>query len=99
MSKTIPSRGTKMATLQVRSIDEKLYKALGKLAASENRSISQEVISILKKHLASPKHPRDNTADSFLNMCGTWEDDRPADKIVEEIQKTRNEEDRYRDIL
>jgi len=88
-----------MATLQVRSIDEKLYKALGQLAASENRSISQEVISILKKHLSSPKKPLDNTTDSFLNMCGTWEDNRPADKIIEEIQKTRDEEDRYWDIF
>ena len=34
-----------MATLQVRSIDDQLYQALGKLAAREQRSISQQVVA------------------------------------------------------
>ena len=88
-----------MATLQVRSIDEKLYKALGQRAARENRSISQEVISILKHYLSSPKQLHNSAASDFLHMCGTWADDRPADKIVDEILESRNDEDRYKDIL
>ncbi len=88
-----------MATLQVRSIDEKLYKALGQLAAMENRSISQEVISILKKYLSSPKQQQDNATNSFLDMCGTWTDDRSTNEIVDEILESRNEEDRYKDIF
>jgi len=33
-----------MATLQVRDIDDRLYESIRNLAASEKRSISQEVI-------------------------------------------------------
>jgi len=43
-----------MATLQVKSIDDKSYKLLGIKAKKDNRSISQEVITILKEYLSEP---------------------------------------------
>ena len=88
-----------MATLQVRSIDDKLYKALGQQAAMENRSISQEVIAILKAYLSSPKQEYKNATTNFLNMCGTWNDERNAEEIIQEIRNARNENDRYTDIF
>ena len=45
-----------MATLQVRSIDNQLYKALGRRAAQDNRSISQEVDAILQEYLSQQFH-------------------------------------------
>ena len=44
-----------MANLQVKSMDDQLYQALGKRAAMDQRSISQEVIFIIKDYLRIPK--------------------------------------------
>ncbi len=78
-----------MANLQVKSIDDKLYESLGKRAAMENRSISQEVIFILKEYLSTPSRKHQKTNDQFLELCGSWEDDKSADKIVTQIRKDR----------
>lgn len=87
-----------MATLQVRSIDDQLYEALGKLAAREHRSISQEVVAILKEHLSQPvRHT--TTTEEFLSLCGTWQEDRSAAEIVEEIRAHRQSVTRFQDTL
>ena len=78
-----------MATLQVKSIDDQLYKALGKRAAMENRSISQEVIAIIKAHLAMPTKAHLQASEQFLALCGSWEDDRSAEDIADELRKER----------
>ena len=66
-----------MATLQVKSIDDRLYKLLGQKAKMDNRSISQEVIAIIKEHLSEPRKNSSVLAtDRFLEMCGTWKDNR-----------------------
>jgi plasmid stability protein len=43
-----------MAILQVRDIDDRLYDSLKQKAQINNRSISQEVISILETYLSNP---------------------------------------------
>jgi plasmid stability protein len=78
-----------MATLQVRSVDNQLYKALGKRAIMENRSISQEVIFILRAYLSSPPLKYQEATARFLEICGSWEDSRDADEIVSEIRRSR----------
>ena len=79
-----------MATLQVRSVDDQLYKALGKRAIMENRSISQEVVFILKAYLSSPPLKYQEVTARFLEICGSWEDSRDADEIVSEIRQSRH---------
>lgn len=79
-----------MATLQVRSIDDRLYEALGKRAAMENRSISQQVVFILKAYLASPSLGPQDTTKRFLEICGSWDDPRDAETIAAEIRGSRN---------
>ncbi len=79
-----------MATLQVRSIDERLYKALYKRAKADNRSISQEVIAILKSFLSQPASSYENATESFLQLAGSWKDSRPAEEIISEIDKSRS---------
>lgn len=79
-----------MATLQVRSIDDRLYEALGKRAAMENRSISQQVVYILKAYLASPSLGHQDATEGFLEICGTWDDPRDAETIAAEIRESRN---------
>lgn len=88
-----------MATLQVRSIDDDLYKALGRRAAMDNRSISQEVVAILKAFLSSPKAQHANTTTDFLSMCGTWVDEKSPDQIVRELRQSRTKNDRFEELF
>jgi plasmid stability protein len=85
-----------MATLQVRSIDDQLYEALGRRAARDNRSISQEVVAILKEHLAQPVQQASAT-EKFLELCGTWQDEREAAEIAKEIRTSRKTGGRFKD--
>ena len=86
-----------MANLQVRAIDDKLYKNLGKRAKMDNRSISQEIIAILKEHLSETRRcDASISTDKFLNLCGTWKDDRSADEIITEIKTNRQSSERFK---
>ncbi len=88
-----------MATLQVRSIDDALYRALGRRAAMENRSISQEVVSILKAYLSAPTTKYQNLTTCFLEMCGSWDDERDAGDIIAEIRQDRRTSERFQEIF
>ena len=87
-----------MATLQVRSIDDRLYEALGKKAAQKNRSISQEVMAILREYLSRPAHVR-NATEQFLELCGSWQDERSTTEIATEIRKSRQASTRFKEIF
>ncbi len=87
-----------MATLQVRSIDDQLYEAIGRMAARDHRSISQQVIAILKEHLSQPMRHTTATED-FLSLCSTWKDDRTAEEIVREIRAKRKSTTRFKETL
>lgn len=87
-----------MATLQVRSIDDQLYNALGRIAEQSNRSISQQVVAILKEYLSQP-HRHTTATEEFLTLCSTWKDERTADEIVEDIRKSRKSENRFKESL
>jgi plasmid stability protein len=84
-----------MAILQVRDIDDRLYASLKKLAQSENRSLSQEVISILEKYLSNPALFKNNPTREFLSLSTPWDDDRTADEIIDDIKKNRRNSKRF----
>jgi plasmid stability protein len=84
-----------MAILQVRDIDDRLYASLKKLAQSENRSLSQEVISILEKYLANPILFKNNPTREFLALAGSWEDDRTSDEIIKDVKRNRKKNKRF----
>jgi plasmid stability protein len=84
-----------MAILQVRDIDDRLYASLKTLAKSENRSLSQEVISILEKYLSNPVVFKNNPTREFLSLSGSWADDRTADETVKDIKKNRRNSKRF----
>ena len=67
-----------MANLQVKGMDDGLYAALAARAAADNRSISQEVVTILKDFLTRPGSSAREATEEFLSLCGTWTDDRSA---------------------
>lgn len=87
-----------MATLQVRSIDDQLYEALGRMAARDHRSISQQVIAILKEHLSQPMRHA-NATEEFLSLCSTWKDEKKAEEIVHEIRGDRKSTTRFKESL
>ena len=89
-----------MATLQVRSIDDQLYEALGRRAMMENRSISQEVVSILKEYLSAPRTKQQQHATAaFLELAGSWQDDRSPQEIADDIRANRRSGRRFKGEL
>ncbi len=84
-----------MAILQVRDIDNELYSTLKTAARLENRSISQEVISILEQYLSSPPDNRNHSTDDFLSLAGSWDDPRSADAIIRNIKANRKNSMRF----
>lgn len=87
-----------MTNLQVKSIDDDLYESLGRRAAMENRSISQEVVSILKAYLSMPSSLNKKVNQQFLDLCGSWQGDESAESMVEDIRKSRTKIAKHRDV-
>ncbi|MDZ7642271.1 MAG: hypothetical protein U5J62_09650 [Desulfurivibrio sp.] len=80
-----------MANMQVKGIDDGLYEQLKRVATTENRSVSQEIIFLIKAHLSSQKVLRStpSPAEVLLQLSGSWEDSRRGEEIVTEIKNAR----------
>jgi hypothetical protein len=80
-----------MANLQIKNIQDELYEEIKKLASSENRSVSQQVLFLVKEYLAKRKHltAARSPAQVLLELSGSWEDDKNAEQIVKEIKSAR----------
>jgi len=80
-----------MANLQIKGIQEDLYAEIKKLAAAENRSVGQQVVFLLKEYLARRKFvlSQKSPAQALLALSGSWEDDRAAEQIIDEIKRGR----------
>jgi plasmid stability protein len=80
-----------VANLQIKGIDDDLYAQIKAVAAADNRSVSQEVIHLIKEYLA--RRGRQNTTASsgrvLLELAGSWGDDRTAEEIVAELSVAR----------
>ena len=85
-----------MAILQVRDLDDRLYSSLKTIAKMENRSISQEVISIIEQYLSNPSLFKSNPTKEFIALSGSWSDDRDADEIISDIKNNRNTSKRFK---
>ncbi|MGB5923783.1 MAG: hypothetical protein WBF29_01895 [Syntrophobacteria bacterium] len=80
-----------MANLQIKNVADDLYEEIKKLASAENRSVSQQVLFLVKEYLAKRKHltAAKSPAQVLLELSGSWEDDRNAEQIVREIKSAR----------
>ena len=80
-----------MANLQIKGIEDELYRELKKMAAEENRSVSQQALFLVKEYLARKRHLRTlkTPAQTLLDLSGSWEDNRDQAKIVAQIKKAR----------
>jgi hypothetical protein len=80
-----------MANLQIKGIQDAFYAKIKELAAAENRSVSQQILFLVKEHLGKRRHIQGlkTPAQVLLELSGSWEDDREAEQIVRDIKSAR----------
>ncbi len=80
-----------MAILQIKGIDDEFYELIKRMAASENRSISQQVLFVVKEYIAREKQIKQTKlpAEVLLELSGSWQDSRDAADIVDTIRQGR----------
>ena len=80
-----------MANLQIKNIDERLYQQFKRLAANENRSVSQQVLYLIRNHLSRKGRlqPEEAAAQVLLDLAGSWEDLRTSEQIVSDLKASR----------
>jgi hypothetical protein len=80
-----------MANLQIKGIKDELYAQIKNLAASQNRSVSQQVLFLIKEHISKKKHLDSikTPAQVLLEISGSWEDNREPEDIVKQIKRAR----------
>ncbi len=84
-----------MAMLQVRDMDDRLYDRLKFAARRDNRSVSQQVITILQNYFTSVPLKTTNATEEFLKLAGTWEDSRSTEEIIDDIYSSRVNSTRF----
>jgi len=90
-----------MSNLQIKGIDERLYQELKKQAADQNRSVSQQVLFLIRNHLAqrNKANGSEAAAQTLLMMAGSWDDSRSADEMVADIKSARRSSRKLKDGL
>jgi len=80
-----------MANLQIKGIEDELYTELKKMAAEENRSVSQQALFLVKEYLARKRCLRTlkTPAQILLDLSGSWEGNQDAAKMIVQIKKAR----------
>lgn len=84
-----------MATLQVKGMDDRLYGALRRRAEMDDRSISQEVIYIVRNFLARPTTDMAEATRRWLDSAEAWEDDRSTEEIIADMTRGRRYAPRF----
>jgi len=80
-----------MSNLQIKGMDDKLYAELKKLAAEENRSLSQQALFLFKDYMAKKRQVKNfrTPAEVLLELSGSWEDERDPETIIANIKRAR----------
>jgi len=80
-----------MANLQIKGIDDAIYEELKRLAAAENRSVSQQTLFLIKDYLAKRQRVRGlkTPVEALLELAGSWEGEESAEEIITKIKKAR----------
>lgn len=87
-----------MANLQIKGIQNDLYKKIKEMAASENRSTSQQILFLIREYMAKKGIVRSikTPAQVLLELAGSWEDDRDAEEILSDLKRSRKSSARLR---
>jgi len=88
-----------MANLQIKGIEDNLYAEIKKLAADEDRSVSRQVLFLVKEYLTKRHYLRTlkTPAQVLLELSGSWEDDRDAHEIISKIKNVRKNSKKLRE--
>jgi len=88
-----------MANLQIKGIDDAIYEELKKLAAAENRSISQQTLFLIKDYLAKKQRvcALKTPVQVLLEIAGSWEGKESAEEIIARIKKARRSSSRLKE--
>ena len=78
-----------MANLQVKGLDDSLYRALGARAEMDNRSVSQEVVTMIQEFLGRPSADPQAATRALMDLAGSWADEKPAAEIARALRKAR----------
>ena len=80
-----------MANLQIKNMDDDFYKKIKALADAENRSVSQQVIFLVKDYLLKRHNISGlkTPAQILLDISGSWDEKVEADEIIERIKSKR----------
>jgi len=80
-----------MANLQIKGIKEELYAEIKKLASAENRSISQQILFLVREYLGRKNYlsTLKSPAQVLLELSGSWQDDKEAEQIISEVKGGR----------
>jgi len=80
-----------MANLQIKGVDNALYDDLKRIAAEENRSVSQQTLFLVRDYIAKRQKIRGakSPGQVLLELSGSWKDDRDPGEIISEIKKGR----------
>ncbi len=80
-----------MAILQIKGIDDDFYEQIKRMSVLQNRSISQQVLWILKEYLSREKQigRTKQAAEILLELSGSWQDSRTAEDIIRDIRGNR----------
>ena len=80
-----------MANLQIKGIQDALYAEIKEMASAENRSVSQQILFLVKEYLAKRTSFKTlkTPAQVLLELSGSWEDDKGAEQIINEIKAAR----------
>lgn len=68
-------------------LPDSLHGELKKKAAAGHTTLKTVITGLITDYLAAPEKPHAEVKSTGL--CGAWEDDRPADKIVRDIRGKR----------
>jgi hypothetical protein len=87
-----------MANLQIKGVHDELYEEIKKVAEAENRSVSQQVLFLIRDYLARRRELKalKCPADVLLELSGSWQDDREPGEIVAEIKAARKNSKKLR---
>ena len=80
---------THMATLQVRSFDDRLYAKLRARAKTNHRSVAKEVVAIVEQHMGKPSREHSEGNARQLALAGKWKDSRATEEIIRDIYSAR----------
>jgi plasmid stability protein len=80
-----------VANLQIKNMDDDFYKKIKALADAENRSVSQQVIFLVKDYLLKRQNISKikTPAQILLDISGSWDENVEADEIIERIKSQR----------